>query len=605
MNDEAHEIPQQKKPGRLRRLLRYGVIALLLFTVVALFARRQIGNLLARQLDQRLSAAGVHVGWKSADWVPGPGIRLHDLAVYRDATRRERIAMFGNVTAIKGSKSWNKWDAVDVKMHDALFSLASGENETSLQHVNLHMKIQPGKADVLECRAILQGLKIDVRGNFVRKPAAEKPGGLFDDLDLSWLKQLKEWVKFHPNGAEPVLGVEFHSHPDGSATDIAVSLDGKNFGWRGQEWDLAQASLKTTVGDKPMPVVIDRIRIGHSGKTGEVTGVYDPASGRLEIGRLDFAIDMLALSRALAPDSVKALADITTTGDWRIQGQGVIGLNQPADSKWNGTVALNGDLTYASGKTNVTLRSPSFGLDLAGSLLSISAFKAGLWDGNLELPMTRINLPAGEAAPAFETQLSLDGARLQSIMSSFGNAQKQPGLVRLDWKGGGGFALKSIKGSGSLEIEQAEFFRIPLLGPLHLVFDRITPGFGKDVASSLTCGHSLADGILRIRNLHLDSKLTRIDANGSVNLETNYANLTAKAKLQGAVGQVTALLSSLLEVEGSGPVSDMKWGLKTALGADAVTDAAKAVGETGGKTLKTGGKAVKGLLGVPRKLLPK
>jgi hypothetical protein len=177
--------------------------------------------------------------------------------------------------------------------------------------------------------------------------------------------------------------------------------------------------------------------------------------------------------------------------------------------------------------------------------------------------------------------------------------------VRIDWKVGGEFALCSIKGSGSLGIAGAEFFRIPLLGPLHLVFDRIAPGFGKDVASSLACDHSLSDGILTISNLYLDSKLTRIDASGTVNLETNRADLTAKARLLGLAGQATAILSSLLEVEGSGPVDDMQWGLKNMPDAGIITGAAKTLEKTGEKAIKATGKTVKGLWGIPGKLLPK
>jgi len=605
MNDELLEIPRKR---RLRLVLRYGVLALLALIVVALFARREIGNLLARQLDQRLSAAGIYVAWRSADWVPGPGIRLHDLAVYRDATKRERIALLGNVTAIKGNREWKEWSTLHVKMTDALFSLGSGEDETVLQQVNLQLHIQPGKADLLECSGILQGLKIHAGGNYVRPPTPEQPttkkAGLFDDLDLGWLKSLKEWVEFHPHGHEPVLGVEFHSHPDGSATDLAVSLDGKSFGWRGQEWDMAQLSIKTSFGGNPVPVVIEHIRIGHAGKTAEVHGAYDPTNGVLKIGKLDSGVDLLALGRALAPDA-RSLAGLTATGDWRLQGEGAFGLSRPSDHAWNGSLTLTGDLTYASGKTRVTLENPKCGLGLAGPVFSISAFNAGLWDGDLALPLTRIQLPSADAAAAFESGISLTGARLHAIMSSFGDTAQQPGVARFDWKGGGEFVMRSIKGSGSLSIDGAEFFRIPVLGPLHLVFDRISPGFGKDVAASLTCNHSLADGVLRIHNLHLDSKLTRIDANGSIHLETNHAQMSAKAKLQGLADQATALLSSLLEVEGSGPVSDMQWGIKHMPGAETVSDAARAVEKTGGKALKTGGKAVKGLLGVPRKLLPR
>jgi hypothetical protein len=608
MKQEPQE-PQGKRRGRSRRLLRYGIIALLLLVVVALFARRQIGNLLARQLDARLSAAGVYVSWKSADFVAGPGIHFKELTLYRDAAKRGRIAMFGNVTALKGNREWNRWDTVDVKMKDSLFSLGSGGDETALEQVNLHLKIFPGKADLLECRALLQGLRIEARGNYVRPPSTDKsPGktdGLFDDLDLAWLKTVREWMEFHPHGDEPVLGVDFHSRADGGAADLAISLNGRKFGWRGQEWDSAEASAKTVIGGNPAPVVIDHIRIGHAGKTGEITGTHDSTSGRLSIDKLDCGLDLLALVRAFAPDEVAALENMSATGDWRLQGEGVFAFNKPAESRWNGTVALNGDFAYASGKTSVSLRNPAFGLGLEGTTWSVSAFNAGLWDGDLVMPMTRIEQPDGETAARFETRITLDGASLQSVMSSFGNSQKQPGTVRMDWNGGGGFALDSIKGSGSLGISGAEFFRIPLLGPLHLVFDRIAPGFGKDVASSLTSDHSLSDGILGIHNLHLESKLARIDARGTVDLETNHAHLTAKAKMQGLAGTATALLSSLLEVEGSGPVNDMRWRLKNMPDADIITGAAKTLEKTGGKAIKTTGKTVKGLLGIPGKLLPK
>ena len=53
-------LPLPARRSRLRTLLRYGVIALVVVVAGLFFARRQIGDLLARKLDERLSAAGIY-----------------------------------------------------------------------------------------------------------------------------------------------------------------------------------------------------------------------------------------------------------------------------------------------------------------------------------------------------------------------------------------------------------------------------------------------------------------------------------------------------------------------------------------------------------------
>ncbi len=622
MNDPLPPSPPVR-PSRLRAWLRYGLIALLVLGIVLYVTRRQIGGLLARELDTRLSAAGIFIEWKSAKWVPGPGIRLHGLALYRDAAKQDRLALFDNVTAIKGEEGWDRWDTVKVNIEDSRLTLGRGATETNLDHLAMRLLIEPGKADLQAFQASLQGLRIEATGVFRRtasaasaapdvaaKPAAPAKG-LFDDLNLDGLKAVNEWVKVQPDSEEPVLKVEFHPLPDGGLS-LAATLDGKAFQWRGEKWDLMQAAVKTSIGDKPSPVEIDHFRLGHSGQTAELAGNFDPARGVIRIGKFDSGIDVLALARSLAPDAARSLAGVTTKGAWRINGEGEISVDHPENSRWNGSVALEGDLAYAAGATRVDLQKPAFALHMDAQVVSVATFKAGLWAGNLEIPMTKIILPpTPETKPRFETQVTLSQASLQSAMDSFGAAQKQPGLVHFNWKGGGAFELASITGSGALGIREAEFFRIPLLGPLHLVFDKLAPGFGKDVASTLTANHRLSSGTLHIDSLNLDSKTTRIQGNGSIDLSRQYAHLTAKAKLQGIVGMATGLLSALLEVQGDGPVSDMHWKLKNP-GAAVIGEAATALEKTGGLliegtggAMKETGKAAKGLLKIPGSLFPR
>lgn len=614
--------PPPARRGRLRTLLRYGLIALVAVAAVIYLARRQIGNLLARTLDEQLVAAGVFVDWKSAAWVPGPGIRFRDLALYRDAAKRDRLALLGHVTAIKGQPGWSRWDSVNVEVQDDRLVLGSGAAAASLDHLNLKLRIEPGKIALPECRASLFGLRIEAKGSYAaaRDSPASKNGetakptgskeGVCANIHLDWLSSLKEWATFKGQKEEPVLKVEFQSQPGGSGVDLTATLAGEKFEWRGQHWDLVDAAIRTSAGAAPAPVEIDRLRIGRSGQTAEIAGQFDVAKSIVRIGKFESGLDVLALARAFVPGAAANMAAITAAGNWRISGEGEIPLDHPEKTRWSSHVSLDGSAGYSKSGTAVMLQKPALDLRMSGQVLELAEFKAGLWDGSLVAPASRIFLAPPDGKPKFETQVAIEGAHLQSVMNSFGTSQRQPGVVRINWKGGGGVELASITGSGSLAIHQAEFFRIPLLGPLHLVFDKLAPGFGKDVASSLTANHRLEGGQLKIENLKLESKLTRIEADGTVDLMRQHAHLTAKAKLQGIVGLATNLLSALLEVEGEGPVSDVHWKLKNLPGTEVIGAAADVVGKAGGAVIqgaggavKETGKAAKGLLKIPGKLL--
>jgi hypothetical protein len=149
-----------------------------------------------------------------------------------------------------------------------------------------------------------------------------------------------------------------------------------------------------------------------------------------------------------------------------------------------------------------------------------------------------------------------------------------------------------------LSIREAEFYRVPLFGPLNIVFDQLTPGFARDVATSLTSHYRINRGTLHIENLKLESTLTLIDAQGTIDLARQYASLTAKAKLRGIAGIATFLVSSLLEMRGEGPVDDVRWKLDHLPGdGRLMEDAADVLKGTGG--------AVKDILKLPGKLLPR
>ena len=449
-------------------LLGLVVIALVVVVAGFFFARQQIGEFFAVKLGERLAEDGVFIDWKSADWVPGGGIRLHGLAVYRDPARHDRLALLGLVTARRPEPSFLRWDKMNFKAADTQILLGSGAGETRLEHLDMLLLVQPRKADLPECHASLQGLRIEAKCAFVALAHAGNAEavaaarqvvqreGLFRGVNLDWLKSVKEGLKFQPEKDEPVLRMELYSLPDDRGMESTMTFDGAKFQWRGQRWDFVQAAVKIPVGEKNSnsPIEIDHVRIGHAGRKAEIAGAFDSASRVIRISKFDSGIDVLALARDMMPDAVGSLSAVSTSGAWRVSGAGEIPMDHPENFRWNGDMALDGDLIYASGQTNIALQKPTFSVRVEEQAVTISDLKAGLWDGSLDVARLQVPLASKEKKLRFEAQLKLDGVRLQSIINIFGEARKQPGVVPLDWKG-----AWRISGAGEIPMDQPENFR--------------------------------------------------------------------------------------------------------------------------------------------------
>src|SRR6478672_5479983 len=461
-------------PPRARRRrglwISLGLVGIALVVAVAgfFFARQQIGEFFAGKLAERLAEDGVFIAWKSADWLPGGGIRLHGLGLYRDAARRDRLALLGLVTARRPEPSFLRWDKMNFKAVDTQILLGSGAGETRLEHLDMLLLVQPGKADLPECHASLQGLRIEAKCAFVALAHAGNAEaiaaarqlvqreGLFRDVNLDWLKSVKEGLKFQPEKDEPVLRMELYSLPDDRGMESTMTFDGAKFQWRGQRWDFMQAAVKIPVGknNSNSPIEIDHVRIGHAGRKAEIAGAFDPATRIIRISKFDSGIDVLALARAMMPGAVARLSAVSTSGDGRVTGAGEIPMDQPENFRWNGDAALDGELVYARGQTNIALQKPTFSVRVEEQVVTISDLKAGLWDGSLDVARLQVPLPSKEKKLRIEMQLTLDGARSQSIINSFSEARKQPGVVPLDWKG-----VWRISGTGEIPMDQPENFR--------------------------------------------------------------------------------------------------------------------------------------------------
>ena len=135
--------------------------------------------------------------------------------------------------------------------------------------MELVLVLEPGRTDLREFHASLQGLRIQLTCSFVAPAPAgtteavalskqvTKSQGLFHDVNLEWLKPVKEWLKFQPEKDEPLLKVELHSLADNKGMGLTMNFDGSEFQWRGQKWDFVQAGVKFPFGIENAPIEIE------------------------------------------------------------------------------------------------------------------------------------------------------------------------------------------------------------------------------------------------------------------------------------------------------------------------------------------------------------
>lgn len=199
------------------------------------------------------------------------------------------------------------------------------------------------------------------------------------------------------------------------------------------------------------------------------------------------------------------------------------------------------------------------------------------------------------------------------------------GRLFFEFAGSGDAGMPLRQGKGLLRIDEAQFYTMPMFGSFFDTINKVIPAFGRRKdgethgTQKLTGTYQIEDAKIRSEDLRIRGNLSQIEVKAFYDVVKDSADIDGKIEFTGAVGVVTSLASNLLEIEGTGPLKDLKWKLKNInatgvvkVGAKGVTDASKGVLKLGGDTAKgavkiTGkitGKSVEGIGKGLKKVLP-
>ncbi|MFK5923356.1 MAG: hypothetical protein QM496_14355 [Verrucomicrobiota bacterium] len=186
------------------------------------------------------------------------------------------------------------------------------------------------------------------------------------------------------------------------------------------------------------------------------------------------------------------------------------------------------------------------------------------------------------------------------VEKSDGNKEPLQGRLFFEFDGSGDAGTPLRQGKGLLRIDEAQFYAMPMFGTFFDTFNKVIPAFGRREdgethgTQKLTGTYLIEDAKIRSEDLRIRGNLSQVEVKVSYDVAKDHADIDGKIELTGAVGVVTTLASNLLEIEGKGPMRNLKWGLKNLSASGLVKGGVKGVGKTGEGVIKAGGATVKG-----------
>ncbi len=567
----AETPPTKNKRGLLFRLVRFCFVAGLVLTLAAaatlFFARGWISEktqaVLAAELDRR----GIHVDYSNPRYSLTRGFVVSDLTLFRSAEKTKPLFAFSDIAArIDPVKTFStKKAAVHVTGRDASLVATEGEETAAFSQINLDADLHGDLLEIHRLRGLFETLKVDLSAdlplqrsagqNASSTPGEQSQKKRLSELNLVPLIRFAKEVQFDVRSAFPKLEAHFGRNNSGRLT-VEGRFTGENFSWKGVPTDRIDLQFASRA-DTPTPVIeFPAFDLTYQGKNLSAAGLVDLKAGKVTVAKLDSSADILALTGALLGKEIP----VRFTTPPRLNLEGAYIWKSPKASRLTARFSEENALIVPIGERELSLNNIQGTLTLSEGTVATEDLKAAVLDGAAAFAGSI--RPFDEGAP-YQGALSASGIPLASIAAFTGSGKERSGHLNLSFDGSGAKSLTALNGAGAIEVADARFITIPMFGRIVEIFKTLTLRFNKESPSGLTANYAVTNGVLSTEDLVISSEGVVIGAQGRINLADtatpDAAQLKAKAKFGGLVGAATSKITGLAEMEGVGPVRDVKW----------------------------------------------
>lgn len=562
-----------------------GSMLMVLFLAAALivavwFSRGWLRMEGEKLLTAELARQRIHMDYGSASYVFTRGLVLNDVRLYETA-EKDRLLLtcseigfsFDLVGLIQ--KRLTGGLTTSFTTRDAtLVCYESGGVVATIEDFRLSVIGRPNDVLVEQFRGRIGDLDFNLEGQILstrdqrrKRDQKEKDAALAGKpktkkvADFAFFKALMPWldVTSREEGVRPELQARFVvDHSAEAPVTVQGRFMGRQFNWRKVPLDSASVEFAFAEGDERLE--LPAFNLVYQG--GLITGaaVWDSGTNIATVERFQSSAHILGLLRDINPKIAPFAATLKQDEPPLLNASGTLRIKD----FWNSDLDVH--YRHQTGMTVMIGQRPLLIEGING--------RVHVGDGGFQTESLQANILGGAftyrgkadletADRTFQGTVDLAGLPLQAIVNHLGGSAELPGVLTGHFEGGGGFSLATMRGQGSLRLDAAKLYKVPVIGPVQNLMGSVVPVFGDaDKRSELTATFTIGDGRLETRDLVILADGTRVEVGGTLNLTNWQTQFEAQGNLVGALGLVTGLLSKALVVEGSGRVDNLDLKLK-------------------------------------------
>lgn len=291
----------------------------------------------------------------------------------------------------------------------------------------------------------------------------------------------------------------------------------------------------------------------------QATGAFTYDFGRREV-RLDGVRSRLNPAEVLMwvdPRIAETVAVYRFRGAPDVRADGLVHMQDTSRNDLRIEVDAPGGLDYELLNRDLPFGATRAQVRLKGKHVLANVTQAKLMGGEVAVDA---DVSIDENNPIFGGAITLAGVDFPSLTKLYFGYSRSEGRM----SGNYAFTAKlrdpgSMKGEGSIRVEDGHVLAIPLFGPLSEVMSAIIPGVGHDSARLATADFAVANNRVSTKNLDIEGEGFEMFGEGSVGFPKGDLDMAIRINAKGIPGIVLFPVSKLFEYVSTGTMSDPQW----------------------------------------------